>query len=70
LSFRTAIEAANGDSSVDSMDAWISIQLANGMRVGAAFDQTLTKIGQPSFELMLGYDFDYEVKRMNTPRYF
>ena len=70
LSFRTAIEAAAGDSSVDSIDAWISVQLANGVRVGAAFDQTLTKIGQPSFELMLGYDFDYEVKRMNTPRYF
>ncbi len=70
LSFRSAFEAATGDSSVDSIDAWISLKLANGVRVGAAFDQTLTKIGQPSFEVMLGYDFDYELKRMNTPRYF
>jgi len=70
LSFRSAFEAANSDSSVDSIDAWMSVQLSNGVRVGAAFDQTLTKIGQPSFEVMLGYDFDYEIKRMNTPRYF
>jgi len=70
LSFRSAFEAASGDSSVDSVDAWISIQLANGIRVGAAFDQTINKIGDQSFELMLGYDFDYETKRMNTPRYF
>lgn len=70
LSFRTAIEAAAGTSSVDSVDAWFQFQLSNGIRIGAAYDQTITKIGQPSFELMLGYDFDYEVKRMNTPRYF
>ena len=70
LSFRTAIEAASDESSVDSVDAWFSVQLANGIRVGAAYDQTLTKINAPSFELLLGYDFNYEVKRLNTPRYF
>jgi len=46
------------------------VQLANGIRVGASFDQAINKIGAQSFELMLGYDFDYEVKRLNTPRYF
>jgi len=70
LSFRSAFEAVTETSSVDSVDAWFSVQLSNGIRVGAAYDQTLTKIGQPSFELLLGYDFDYEVKRLNTPRYF
>lgn len=70
LSFRSAFEAIDDTSSVDSIDGWFSIQLANGLRVGAAYDQTLTKIGAPSFELLLGYDFDYDVKRLNTPRYF
>ncbi len=70
LSFRSAFEAVTNNSSVDSVDAWVSFQLPSGIRIGAAFDQTLTKIGDPSFEVMLGYDFDYELKRMNTPRYF
>lgn len=74
LSFRSSIEAFTGDkSSVDSFDIWASVYLNNGIRVGAAYDQTITKLSpytDGSFELMLGYDFDYNVKKMNTPRYF
>ena len=74
ISFRSSIEAFVGDkSTVDSFDVWASLYLNNGIRIGAAYDQTLTKLSpfvDGSFELMLGYDFDYEVKKMNTPRYF
>ncbi len=70
LSFRTAIEAIDDSSSTDSIDGWFQIKLANGLRIGAAYDQSINKINRPSFELFLGYDFDYDVKKLNTPRYF
>lgn len=71
--FRSAFEKFTGKSSFDSIDIWTSFYLDNGLRIGAAFDYTLTKIqtyGKGSFELMLGYDFNYDVKAMATPRYF
>jgi len=75
LSFRSAFEAnfLGGESSVDSGDIWVSFYMGNGMRVGAAYDFTLTDINRftnGSFEIMVGYDFNFEVKRINTPRYF
>ncbi|MEL6924852.1 MAG: type IX secretion system membrane protein PorP/SprF [Bacteroidota bacterium] len=75
ISFRSAFEAAflGGESSVDSGDIWMTVYLGNGMRVGAAYDYTLTDINRftnGSFEIMLGYDMNFEVKRVNTPRYF
>ena len=75
VSYRSAFEIAafNGESSNDSADIWISFFLKNGIRIGAAYDFTLTNIRNytnGSFELMLGYDFDYNVRRVNTPRYF
>ncbi|HFC00135.1 MAG TPA: type IX secretion system membrane protein PorP/SprF [Phaeodactylibacter sp.] len=72
-SFRTAIEAFNGTSSFDSADLWIAYYLQNGLRIGAAYDYSLTKIQNPakgSFELMLGYEFNYKTKQIVTPRYF
>jgi len=73
-SFRSAIERfVDNKSSFDSVDLWMSIQLNNGLRVGASYDYTLTKLQQfakGSFEVMLGYDFHYQVKQVNTPRYF
>jgi type IX secretion system PorP/SprF family membrane protein len=75
-SFRSAIEAfgANSVSSYDSGDVWASYVLKNGLRIGAAYDYPLvSKIGNltpGSFELMLGYEFDYKEKRTSTPRYF
>lgn len=73
-SFRSAIEGIVGDSSsFDSVDIWASYYLANGLRIGVAYDYTLTKLQGPaqgSFELMLGYEFDYKTKQIVTPRYF
>ncbi len=73
-SFRSAIEGIAGDSSsFDSVDIWASYYLANGLRIGLAYDYTLTKLQGPaqgSFEVMLGYEFDYKTKQVVTPRYF
>jgi len=75
LSCRGAFEAKafGGDSSFDSADIWMAYYLANGMRIGASYDYTITKLqeyARGSFELMLGYDFSYQNKKFNTPRYF
>ncbi len=75
VSYRSAfeIETFNGQSSNDSADIWISFFLRNGLRIGAAYDFTLTDIQRytnGSFELMLGYDLDYRVRKVHTPRYF
>ncbi len=74
-SFRSAFEAKQfgGDSSFDSVDFWIAYYLQRGLRVGAAYDYTLTELqnyAHGSFEIMLGYDMNFRVKRINTPRYF
>jgi len=73
-SFRSSIERFIGEkSSFDSADIWVQYYLKNGLRVGAAYDYTLTKLQQPargSFEIMLGYDFDFREKKIVTPRYF
>jgi len=75
VSFRSAFDAEQfgGNSSFDSADIWGAYYLINGLRIGASFDLTLTEIREPgtgSFEIMLGYDFSYGVKKINTPRYF
>jgi len=75
LSCRGAFEAKafGGDSSFDSADIWMAYYLANGVRIGASYDYTITKLqeyARGSFELMLGYDFSYQNKKFNTPRYF
>lgn len=73
-SFRTALEAFTDDSSsFDSVDIWASYYLRNGLRIGAAYDYTLTplqSVAKGSFELMIGYEFDYRTQRIVTPRYF
>ena len=74
VSFRSAIEGIVGDqSSFDSADIWAAYYLANGLRIGVAYDYTLTKlqsVAGGSFEVMLGYEFDYKTKQVVTPRYF
>ncbi|HHS95513.1 MAG TPA: type IX secretion system membrane protein PorP/SprF [Phaeodactylibacter sp.] len=72
-SFRSAFEAFDDTSSFDSVDLWASYYLQNGLRIGAAYDYTLTKLQGPaqgSFEVMLGYEFNYKTKQLVTPRYF
>jgi len=65
-SFRTALEYFSDKSSFDSVDIWASYYLKNGLRVGLSYDYTLTKLRQPAegtFEVMLGYEFNYQTKR-------
>lgn len=73
-SFRSSINAfTDKKSSYDSVDIWFSYLLENGLRIGAAYDYPLTKINTVtvgSFELMLGYEFDYDQTQTVTPRYF
>ncbi len=74
VSFRSAVEAITDDSSsFDSVDFWAAYYLSNGLRIGAAYDYTLTRLQTPaqgSFEVMLSYEFDYITKQAVTPRYF
>lgn len=70
-SYRSAVEQRK--SSFSSVNAWGAYYLKNGMRIGLSYDFALTKLqkaAQASFELFLGYDFDYKVKKVVTPRYF
>ncbi len=69
--YRTALEL--GDSSNDSVDFWAAWYFRNGLRLGAAYDLTLSKLNKVSngsFELMVGYEFDVKVRRADSPRYF
>jgi type IX secretion system PorP/SprF family membrane protein len=77
-SFRSSVEAFTGKdagskSSFDSVDFWAAYYLSSGLRLGVAYDYSLTKIQTKSvgsFEIMAGWEFDYRVKRVVTPRYF
>jgi len=69
--YRTALEGRN--SSHDSADLWAAWYLRNGLRFGAAYDISLSRIrkaGQGSLEFMLGYEFDFKVKKAASPRFF
>ncbi|MEL6863909.1 MAG: type IX secretion system membrane protein PorP/SprF [Bacteroidota bacterium] len=74
VSLRTGIETlADSSTPMESVDIWASYYLTNGLRIGAAYDYNLTKlqsVAQGSFELMLGYEFNYRTKSVVTPRYF
>ena len=57
----------------DSFDAMIEVWPIKQLMIGYAYDYTLTKIGnynRGSHEIILGYDFGFEKKRVITPRYF
>jgi len=72
-SFRSAFEGFNDTSSYDSADIWVNVLLNNGLRIGAAYDFTLTELqsaGVGSYEVMLGYDLNFEKSKIVTPRYF
>lgn len=72
-SFRSSFEAFGGTSSYDSVDFWLSFRLKNGLRIGAAYDFTLTQLQGPaqgSYEIMLGYDLIRLVDKVEHVRYF
>jgi len=71
ISFRSAFELAL--SSYDSIDFWFSVRLKNGLRIGAAYDFSLTKLQGPaqgSYELLLGYDLVKNISKVKHIRYF
>jgi type IX secretion system PorP/SprF family membrane protein len=72
VAFRSAFEL--GSSSYDSADFWASLRLKNGLRVGFAFDYTLTRIArvaQGTYEVMLGYDLlRLNIEKIDHVRYF
>lgn len=75
VSFRSAFAADSfgGASSFDSADIWAAYHMRNGVRVGMSYDYTLSSLQgftKGTYELMLGYDFVYNTKKVNTPRYF
>jgi type IX secretion system PorP/SprF family membrane protein len=71
--FSAPILSTDPKSSYDSADIWISYLFRNGLRIGAAYDfpiSDLANVTVGSVELMVGYDFNFQEKRIVTPRYF
>ncbi len=57
----------------DSIDAIIGVQASPQIRLGYAYDHTLTHLGDynsGSHELMLLFDFDFAKKYIKSPRFF
>ena len=57
----------------DAMVGMIQLQIFPALRVGYAYDYTLSSIGKfssGSHEFMLGYDLGRDMIKMKTPRYF
>ena len=57
----------------DAAVAMVEIQLTRKLRLGYAYDFTLTDVrdySSGSHEIMLAYDFGYDIMKIKTPRYF
>jgi len=57
----------------DSIDALIGVQVAPIIRVGYAYDHTITNLGDynsGSHEIMLLFDLDFAKKHIKSPRFF
>ncbi len=57
----------------DSFVAILELQLSKKLRLGYSYDFTFSDIrdySSGSHEVMLGYDFGYDIMKMKTPRYF
>ena len=57
----------------DAIIAMVEFQLTRKFRIGYAYDYTLTDIkdySAGSHEVMIGYDFGYDIMKIKTPRYF
>jgi type IX secretion system PorP/SprF family membrane protein len=66
--------AAENDAAPESVNAIVAFQFNNGMRIGYAYDLTLSDMSQftsGSHEITLSFDFGKaDVGRFKTPRYF
>jgi len=57
----------------DSIDAIVGVQVDPSIRIGYAYDHTLTPLGNynsGSHELMLLFDLDFAKKHIKSPRFF
>ncbi len=57
----------------DSFVALVEFQLSKQFRLGYSYDFTTTDVkhySSGSHEIMLGYDFGYDIMKIKTPRYF
>ncbi len=57
----------------DSLDALLGVQASPNIRIGYAYDYTLTNLGNynsGSHELMLLFDLDFAKKHIKSPRFF
>ena len=57
----------------DSFVALIELQLTKKFRLGYSYDFTTTDVknySAGSHEIMIGYDFGYDIMKVKTPRYF
>ncbi len=57
----------------DAIVALIELQLTKKFRLGYSYDFTTTNVknySSGSHEIMLGYDFGYDIMKVKTPRYF
>ncbi len=57
----------------DAAVALLELQVNKKLRVGYAYDFTMTHMkyySSGSHEIMIGYDFGYDITRIKTPRYF
>lgn len=57
----------------DSFDAMIEVWPVKQLLIGYSYDYILTKLGnynRGSHEVIIGYDFGFEKKKVITPRYF
>ncbi len=72
--YRTAFHnKKTGLTNYDSFDVMLEVWPIKQLLIGYSYDYTLTKLGdynRGSHEIILGYDFIYDKKKLNTPRYF
>ncbi len=57
----------------DSFVALLELQLTKKFRLGYSYDFTTTDVknySAGSHEIMIGYDFGYDIMKVKTPRYF
>lgn len=73
-SYRTSFHnKRTGLTNSDSFDAMIEVWPTKQLLIGFAYDYTLTQLGdynKGTYEVIVGYDFNFEKKRVITPRYF
>ncbi|QQS28331.1 MAG: type IX secretion system membrane protein PorP/SprF [Sphingobacteriales bacterium] len=72
-SYRTAFGNKDPFAQSESIDAIIAFQLPKGLKLGYAYDYTLSKLNNytsGSHEVMVGLDIKGRTDRFITPRYF